>query len=219
VNVYWLEQSEPDVPTGDEWLGSGERADVARLHLPRRRAEWRLGRWTAKRAIAGYLSLSGDDSGLASIEVRPAPSGAPEAFIQGLPAAVNISISHSHGVGFCAAADPALDVGCDVEKVVPHSTTFLSDYFTEAERAFFRNISASDRDTAVTLLWSAKESALKLLRCGLRSDTRCLAVSTLHLEFCHATAWSQLAVECEGGPKLSGWWRQYGGFVWTMLIR
>ena len=57
MNVYWLEQSDGDVPVGDGWLSAGERATLDRLRIPKRRADWRLGRWTAKCAAAAYLNL------------------------------------------------------------------------------------------------------------------------------------------------------------------
>jgi 4'-phosphopantetheinyl transferase len=54
MDVYWLDQTQADVPAGDEWLCAREAACLARLRFAKRRADWRLGRWTAKRALAAY---------------------------------------------------------------------------------------------------------------------------------------------------------------------
>ena len=54
---HWLQQSEEDVSTCDDWL-SGDEAIVLRgLRFAKRRSDWRLGRWTAKCAVAAYLKL------------------------------------------------------------------------------------------------------------------------------------------------------------------
>ena len=69
MEVYWLEQSAADVPAEDEWLSESERTVLAGLRFPKRRADWRLGRWTAKCAAAGYLNLGGDAKSLAGVEL------------------------------------------------------------------------------------------------------------------------------------------------------
>ena len=91
-------------PLGTQWLSGSERARLDGLHIPKRRADWRLGRWTAKCAVAVYLKLSREPEALAAVELRPAPSGAPEVFLHGRPAPVALSLSHSRGTGLCAIA-------------------------------------------------------------------------------------------------------------------
>ncbi len=81
MNVYWLEQTDADVPAENQWLSAGEILFLGRLRFARRRNDWRLGRWTAKRALAACLNLPGDPLALANIEIRAATSGAPEAFL------------------------------------------------------------------------------------------------------------------------------------------
>ena len=215
MTIWFLDQSANDVPPGNDWLGGAELSALARFTIPKRRADWRLGRWTAKAAISRLLKLPQSAGALAEIEVRPAPSGAPEVFLHGRRAPVNISTSHSHGMGFCSVADCGIDVGCDVERVLPCMASRLSDYFTEAEQDVIRGIAEGDRDSAATLLWSAKESAFKLLRCGLRSDPRALSVQP-RMPFYRSAAWSRFAIEPDlGGTQ--GWWREAGGFVWAVL--
>jgi phosphopantetheinyl transferase len=72
----------------------------------------------------------------------------------------------------CAVAPPSAEVGCDLETVEPRSPAFLADYFTDAEPNLVARTPAAMRDRVLTLLWSAKESALKALGSGLRLDTR-----------------------------------------------
>jgi len=64
TDVYWLEQTEADVPAEDDWLSEREAVRLGRMRIPKRRADWRLGRWTAKRALAACLKLPGDTEAL-----------------------------------------------------------------------------------------------------------------------------------------------------------
>jgi len=116
MDVYWLEQSEADVPTADDWLSSNEVVRLIGMRVAKRRADWRLARWTAKCALAIYLKLPDHPQSLQEIEVRPAPSGAPEAFVSNAAVAVTISISHRAGVAACAVAPPGASLGCDLCK-------------------------------------------------------------------------------------------------------
>jgi hypothetical protein len=53
----WLTQSLAEVPAGEAWLGSSERVALACLQVEKRRADWRLGRHTAKTAAAAFLGV------------------------------------------------------------------------------------------------------------------------------------------------------------------
>jgi 4'-phosphopantetheinyl transferase len=194
--MYWLTQKLVDVPENDDWLTHNEIICMSKLRFPKRRAEWRLGRWTAKRALlkvvpapCGRLSeflgpiLNNAPQGggttnnyFSQIEIRAAADGAPEAFVQNQPAPLTISLSHRDEIGFCAINPFHLAVGCDVEKVEPRSANFVADYFTAEEEKLVSQAPEQDRHWLATLVWSAKESALKALRQGLRLDTRSVLV-------------------------------------------
>jgi 4'-phosphopantetheinyl transferase len=176
MDVYWLEQTEADLPASDDWLNPSELALLSDLRFAKRRTDWRLGRWTAKNALAVYLKLPADPRFLANIEIRTAQSGAPEAFIQNGAAAATISLSHRAGIAACAVAHSSGVLGCDLEISEPRSDAFLADYFTAEEQSIVARASAEDRSRLLTLLWSAKESMLKALRTGLRLDTRSVVV-------------------------------------------
>ena len=226
METYWLEQTEPDLPSHDDWLNSEEAVLLSRMRFPKRRADWRLGRWTAKRAAARYLNLPGDPRALQEIEVRPAPSGAPELFIGKGPAAVTLSISHRAGIAVCAIAMAGAALGCDVELIELRSESFFTDYFTAEEQELIACQPEEHRPRLVTLLWSAKESALKALHEGLRVDTRRVAVKlNAQTDHEHATSgqssgldrWHPLLVRYAEGEILQGWWRSSGHLVRTLV--
>lgn len=214
--VYWLEQTEAEVPAENDWLSTREFVRLSGFCFAKRRSDWRLGRWTAKCAVSSFLNLPTDAQGLAQIEIRPASSGAPEIFIANEPAAVAVSISHSSGAAVCAVALPGVELGCDQEVIEARSNAFVADYFTESEQALVARVCSAERSRLVTLLWSAKESALKALREGLRLDTRSVTVSPINGAF-NLNGWSPLQVRCADGRSFHGWWQQGHGMVRTLV--
>ena len=213
--VYWLEQTEASVPAENDWLSARESAVLNGMRFAKRLADWRLGRWTAKHAVASFLDLPADARALAEIEIRAASSGAPEVLIANCSAAVTVSISHRSGASICAVALSGVDLGCDQEVIEARSEAFVADYFTEDERALVARVCEAERWRLVTLLWSAKESALKALREGLRLDTRSVDVGPGEGAV-DLNGWRPLRI-CADGRSFQGWWQQAQGMVRTFV--
>lgn len=218
MDVYWLEQTESDVPPGNEWLSGNEDILLAGLHIAKRRADWRLGRWTAKCAAVAYLKLRVPPAGMAEIEISARPSGAPQVMLATGPAPAEISLSHRGGVAMCAVAGPDAAIGCDLEVVEAHSPAFIRDYFTDEEQMEIARAPASHQRSLVAALWSAKESALKALQEGLRLDTRSVS-ARLRGWAGEVGRWYPLQVHCENGEVFHGWWQRADNLVRTMVAR
>jgi len=238
-----MEQSAGDMPASDAWLSEDELSCLNRLRIPKRKEEWRLGRWTAKRSVAGCFGLPCHPAALAKIEVVPGCSGAPIIFFDRQPASVTISLSHRAGRAVCAVAAAQMRIGCDVELIEEHSAAFLSDYFTEDEQGIIEKLPRHKRAFTATLLWSSKESALKALHMGLRMDTRHLNVSLMEQlsptvsdlwldaypmrlsradsgdEEAESDLWHPFRVMLRGSPAFIGWWRNRDPFVQTLALR
>jgi len=230
MNVYWLEQTEADVPANNDWLSAREAVCLNAMRFAKRRADWRLGRWTAKCALSVILDMPAYPL-FRKIEIRAAPSGAPEVLVDSQPAAVTISLSHRAGIAACAVAISSVKMGCDLEMIEPRSDAFVADYFTLEEQALFAHASAPERDRLLALLWSGKESALKALREGLRLDTRSVIVIPCAASF-ELNGWSELRVRYTGGRDAGGrysgdrhsgdqvfhgWWQHADGIVRTVV--
>jgi 4'-phosphopantetheinyl transferase len=217
MNIYWFEQTEAHVPLDNDWLRADEILRLRDLRFAKRRSDWRLGRWTAKSAVASYLRLSDEILPLAEIEIRPAPSGAPEVFFGNDPAGITISLTHRDGIAACAVTGRKVLLGFDLEIVEPHSDAFITDYFTAEEQALLAH--SDDKNLLSALLWSAKESALKALHAGLRLDTRCLVVrpSDCSAPVPPATRWNTLRVRYKSARVFNGWWQQAGKLVRTVV--
>jgi 4'-phosphopantetheinyl transferase len=216
MDVYWLEQTQGDVPAGNDWLCPGEIDRLNAMRFAKRRTDWRLGRWTAKCAVAAHLKVSHALQALAKIEIRPAASGAPEVFFTNIAAPVTISISHRAKRATCAVASSGVRLGCDLEVVEPRTQAFVSDYFVAEEQALVVSASPSDRYRLLALLWSAKESALKALHEGLRLDTRDVVVCP-DLSSSDSSGWSRLHVACADGQIFQGWWRSEDSLLRTVV--
>jgi 4'-phosphopantetheinyl transferase len=201
----WLVCACDEVPASDDWLSPHERDRLAAMRLPKRRADFRVGRWAAKSAVRATMANGSDGPVCATrvagleesvcaltssgpevmshvpraqdLEIRAAPDGAPEVFLSGGPAPWAVSIAHSGGRGLAVVAAPGVPFGADLETVEPRSPAFMEDFFLASERAWVGSHPESARAAAATLVWSVKESVLKALRTGLREDTR--AVETL----------------------------------------
>lgn len=216
MQVYWLEQTEADVPQENDWLSSKDIISLDQLCFAPRRASWRLGRWTAKRGLAAFLNCEASCSTYARIEIRPALSGAPEAFLDGKLTRVAISLSHRDGRAFFALATDAAQLGCDLELIEPHSTAFTSDYFTSEEQAFIARQPIAEQQRLPALFWSAKEAALKALHEGLRLDTRSVSVSLINASPV-VRAWDAMEVRYTGGHVFHGWWQLGDNMVRTIV--
>jgi 4'-phosphopantetheinyl transferase len=216
MNIAWFEQNEADVPPDNQWLSEKELLRLAAMPIAKRRADWRLGRWTVKQAVAAVLNLP---IALANIEIRPTPSGAPEVFLNNHPADIAISLSHRDGTALCTAAPLGTIFGCDLELIEPRSDAFVADYFTVDEKALIGQASVLERRLLLTLIWSGKESALKALRVGLRLNTTCMSVRPVGWlqPSKREQEWHQLQVCYSAGQVFGGWWRVQNNLVRTVV--
>ncbi|MBK8989047.1 MAG: 4'-phosphopantetheinyl transferase superfamily protein [Chloroflexi bacterium] len=248
--IHWLVQSSdhsPDFQVGAPLGGvlhPGEQAKLATLKTEKRRRDWLLGRWTAKRLIQSIVQEHlAQTLALPAIEIRNGSKGDPvvngqlsmvngqwstdngQSSIDNLQAFLTLSISHAHGHAFCAVVErPHWPIGADIEWVEQRSPVFVADYFTAAEQALVAQ--AADeamRDVLVTAVWSAKEAVLKALHLGLTVDT-CSVECLIEPVAQRPSAWTPFVVRCDNGrlpqpaPQFSGWWRTWENFVLTLVV-
>ncbi len=211
MTVLWSLSREDTVPEGDDWLGPREREVQAKLRVAKRRSEWRLGRLTAKRLLGELVGVRESER----IQIIAAEDGAPEAILDGRRLELSLSISHRSGVAVCAVS-PGARIGCDIEAIEPRTRRFIDDFFTEDERSALGGVAAPGRSRHVALIWSAKESALKAMRVGLRRDTRQAEV-VIEDPSASGSLWSPFRVDISPeGYRFHGWWRQIDDRVLTV---
>jgi len=231
--MRWLARGEHEVPEHLDWLVPAERARLDVLRFTKRRTEYLLRRWTAKHAVAAALGLDPGPDTWARITIGNHPTGAPYALLDGEGLDGDISVSDRAGwavamvggsgggsVGGRDGGSRPAAVGIDLEIVEPRSDGFVSDFLTEAEQDAVRALpERTDQDGAANLIWSAKEAALKVLRTGLRADTRTVEVTLAEgwVPSARDDGWSALAVRHAPTARVfDGWWRRDGIFLLTL---
>lgn len=156
---HWVEAA---APLALEALGSQATG--------KRQREWLAGRLAAQAAL-GALSPS------ARVAVRSGGPRSGQPYGQGVEREWGLSISHAGAWAMAAACHSG--VGIDLEPIAPRSPEFPGLAFTEGERerlgAVARAFGLSPTG-ALTLCWSAKEAALKLLGVGLRAPLQAVEV-------------------------------------------
>ena len=214
TSLRWLARGEHELPADPSWLATGEAQLAAGLGFTKRRTEYLLRRWVGKQAVALASGAPVDLPELARIEVANRPSGAPYVLVDGRPSDLTVSLTDRAGWAVCLLGRVPARVGCDLELVEARSAGFVRDFLTPEEQRYVAGrASSDDRHAAANLLWSAKESALKVLGTGLRRDSRTVAVSVGDTT---TDGWGALTVAPDDGAPYRGWWRREGVFLLTV---
>jgi 4'-phosphopantetheinyl transferase len=215
--MLWFSAGMAEVPADPRWMEPALVDRLSRMRYTKRRDEAMLGRWTAKTTVARALDHPLDLEALSRVTIVNAPDGAPEVTIDGKATGLAIGMT-DRGDWAVATVRPGPErVGCDLELVESRSPAFVGDYFTPREQQVWSDADVEDRDLAANLIWSAKESALKVLRTGLRRDTRTVEVDLGSWRTATAGAWRPFAVHPNEGGIFPGWWVQHGEFVLTTV--
>jgi len=212
-SVQWWSAGLEHVPSVDDWMEDREIERLATMNYTKRRSESKLSRYCAKTTVAMAIGRGTDPSSLRSISIRNAPDGAPETHVDDHDNELVIAMTDRADWAVAAVMDGRNRIGCDLELVEPRSAAFVQDYFTTSERSSTNG--AVEPPLVANLIWSAKESALKVLRTGLRRDTRTVEVSFEAGN--SAGEWRPLVVKAIEGETMPGWWIRYGEFVLTVV--
>jgi 4'-phosphopantetheinyl transferase len=211
AELGWLTRELGDVPLHDRWLSERERQALSALRVAKRRADWRLGRWAAKAAVATWRGVAPE-----SVVITAADDGAPEALIEGEEADVALSLSHRAGRALATVADGPIALGCDLEALEPRSPAFLREWLGPVERDLVEAQAPERRELAANLVWTAKEAASKARREGLRLNVRQATIEVDGLER-PPGSWRPVRITWREGPVGSGWWRGESGWVMTVV--
>ncbi|MCX7976737.1 MAG: 4'-phosphopantetheinyl transferase superfamily protein [Bellilinea sp.] len=202
------------------WLSVAEQDLVRGMRFPKRRSEWLSGRWAAKHLLLRYLPHL-TNKRMSDISIENHPDGYPLVWVDGEPLKGCLSISHRQNKAAAAyTTERDVFLGIDLEWIEERHPAFLQDYFTDHEIKWVQAATPDERAARTTLLWSAKEAALKALQLGLAVDTRMIEVhprlegDSLNwqiLEYC-----GDLSKE---GYHLMGWWQQRGDYMVTLTVQ
>lgn len=198
------------------FLSAAELEKYHAFRFEKRRNDWLLGRWTAKRLLQAVILQRTQQMVLRNaVDIYNDADGVPLASVDLQPSGWNLSISHSNDYALCAVCDR--DIGADLESIAPREPYLVKDYFTVNEQARVNASLPAQREMVVTAIWSAKEAALKAIHKGLSLDTRTVEISLAPFEHT-PTRWTpfEIQFDLENAKTLNGWWRVQEGFVLTL---
>jgi 4'-phosphopantetheinyl transferase len=242
--IKWLDQEYADEP-GLELglpppglLSPTEWRQFSTLRVEKRRREWLLGRWTAKRLLLSIIATeTGNMLSPVSLAIGNDEQGAPQFSgvhgLEDLSKSLCLSISHARGRALCAAGKVS-HLGADVEWIETRPSGFAAEYLTRNEMECLAGVSHEMEDTLLTAIWSGKEAVLKALRMGLTVDTRavsCQVSSSATPPFRMKKIpdlWSSFEIQLDprrlgwdkswNTPELCGWWQVADGYIYTLVF-
>ena len=162
MTVRWHLARRDEVPADDEWLTDDERAVLAGLAIAKRRADWRLGRWTAKSLLAAVLGVPPRSCRGPGGRRRRAGCLRRRRTVPGCRSACRTATA--------SRWPPSLRlptrVGIDLETLETRSDAFVREWLSTDEQAALPSAGAA-RDLQVLCCWTGKEASAKVLREGL----------------------------------------------------
>ena len=214
MGCHYLVRCGADLPQCTDWLTPPESRVYRSLRSQKRKFDWLLGRWTVKSALQLLPGIPRQP--MTAWQVLPAASGAPALLLHGERQDIGLSLSHSEKRAFCVMSTHQGALGCDIEAIEDRGPTFEETYFTANERDRLDRSPESRRPLLASLVWSAKESALKILGLGLRADTRRIEVDVP--EIGPPESWAPLSVnDIQATRRFEGWWGAHDGMVQSIL--
>ncbi|MGE4359906.1 MAG: 4'-phosphopantetheinyl transferase superfamily protein [Lysobacteraceae bacterium] len=215
------------LPSTETWLGSDERARLAAMTHPLRRAQFLAGHGYARELLA---EMEGGRAGDWTLERNA--HGAPLALRRGRPTGLHLSLAHSGGQ--LAAAVAAVPVGVDIERAL-RQRDLLGLASALYAPAFVQVLAAEDdlaRRQRFFQRWTLDEARAKALGTGLQPKAlrehgwdRAADVAADGWTWNLADGWLALSLpECERGRILTHWsgpapeaaafgWRWSGGVL------
>ncbi|MEO6531527.1 MAG: 4'-phosphopantetheinyl transferase superfamily protein [Specibacter sp.] len=160
-----------------ELLEPAEQARAAAIMVDAVRRDFTAGRAAQRLMAAELLGAAPQDlvSAYSCPECGPHPlpsHGRPGYLLNGVPAALSISFSRSHGWAVAAMVPAAgLSLGVDVQYIASVGFAGFDDVaLGPAERARLAAVAPAGRDAWRAAAWARKEALVKLSGLGLRTD-------------------------------------------------
>jgi len=156
------------------YLHIQERNYYDTLKFEKRMRSYLIGRFAAKQAVA---ALTGEEK-LENINIQAGIFTQP--IISSAKGNLQVSITHCEGYGAALAFPEAHPMGIDFEKIDVKKRRVFESQITKAEEESIDLLSIP-LDTALTLLWSAKEALSKVLKTGFTTSFKVFEVSKIEL--------------------------------------
>jgi len=163
-----------NVPSSD-FLSENEKEHLKGFRFPAKRGSFLLGRLAAKRALGALLG----ESDLRQIEIHSGIYGQP-LIRHPRAGAVDVTVSHSHGLAVALAFPAEYPIGIDLETVSAASAaTIIGELQASPAEYAWLATGGVDEATACCVLWTAREALGKALKIGLNSPLGILSLADI----------------------------------------
>ncbi len=157
---------------------------MQRTALARRKRQWLLGRWAAKRSCREwFLQLGKEAPGWQEIQVFNEENGRPRMRLPDGRPLPELSIAHSETAALAACSDRPLGVDLEwQEHLQSDPLAFSRLAFTEEEQDLLPSLESERWRPAALHLWCAKEAVAKLTGDGFQGRPKRFAARSLDEE-------------------------------------
>jgi 4'-phosphopantetheinyl transferase len=162
-------------PAPDAFLSNLENEQLKGFQFAAKREGFLLGRLAAKSALGALFG----EPDLRRIEIRSGVYGQP-LVRHPRAGAVEVSVSHSHGLAVALAYPAEFPMGIDLETPSAISApTILGELEASPPELAWLATGGVDESTACGVLWTAREALGKALKTGLNGPLGILALSEI----------------------------------------
>ncbi|MFP4229169.1 MAG: 4'-phosphopantetheinyl transferase family protein, partial [Salinivenus sp.] len=165
VSLLGVIYDETSIPRWRDWLSEEERGRLMSFGSDQRKEAFLAGRAVARRLLGAKMDVAP-----AKVPLRRAEDGA----VDVVGTDWHVSIAHSGPRALAAAARH--NVGGDVERIVPRDPEVARFLLRPDERDLLDTL-PYDRNRALLLVWTLKESVLKARRTGFRTSPKGLRLT------------------------------------------
>ncbi|WP_346819749.1 4'-phosphopantetheinyl transferase family protein [Rapidithrix thailandica] len=152
-------------------LSTQEQQQLESFEYPRRKNSYCLGRVSAKLAMQQILTKAD----LNTITVDNGVFGFP--VVKGVQEKIQVSISHSDGLGVALAHFEEHPVGIDIERIDPDKTSVIETCLSNDEITLIKKKLMEPYGNFV--FWTIKEALSKILKTGLMLDFKYMQIGNL----------------------------------------
>lgn len=156
-------------------LSSNEQIELESQKYQKRRIEYKLGRYIAKKSVSHFYK----DTKLNQISIERGIFNQPVLYCPNNVKNIQVSISHTNNIAVSIAFPEEHPLGVDIEKVSDTTVEALKAKMLYKEMDLLQSVQM-DKNPGLTMLWTVKESLSKVMKTGLTVPLSIYAVKKMN---------------------------------------
>jgi len=157
-------------------LSSYELLELESQKYPKRKNEYSLGRYIAKKSVSHFYK----DTKLNQISIGRGVFNQPVLYCPNNVNNIQVSISHVSNIAVSIAFPEEHPLGIDIERISEPTVEALKEKLLEKEIDLLPLVQL-DKKTGLTMLWTVKESLSKVMKTGLTVPLSIYSVKKINI--------------------------------------